>query len=467
MNNFIFSDFLFYINDMFKKIFTIIIVVASINLSAQQTQQWENLFNGKNLNGWKVINGNAKYEAKDGMIVGTTVAGSPNSFLATEKTFGDFILEFEFKLSDEDMNSGVQFRSESSADYMNGRVHGYQYEIDPSKRAWTAGIYDEARRDWLYPMEYNSSAKSLFKLNQWNKGRIECIGNSMRTFLNGKPAANLVDDMTAKGFIALQVHQVNKPEDAGKKIYFKNIRIQTKNLKPSALDNIFVVNFLPNNISQQEKNNGVQLLWDGKTTNGWRGAYKDHFPEKGWEIKDGVLSVLGAEGNEAANGGDIVTDKEYGAFVLQFDFKMTPGANSGVKYFVTEKEHNVGSAIGLEYQILDDALHPDAKLGSIDNRTLGSLYDLIPPVKEPRARKKMGEWNKGMLIVHADGTVEHWLNGWKMLDYKRGSQYYYALVAKSKFQQWPNFGMAEKGHILLQDHGNSVSFRSIKIIELK
>ncbi|OIR00729.1 hypothetical protein GALL_172540 [mine drainage metagenome] len=452
---------------MLKQILTIIIVAASLNLSAQQNQQWESLFNGKNLDGWKIINGSAKYEVKDGMIVGTTVAGSPNSFLATEKTFGDFILEFEFKLSDADMNSGVQFRSESSADYMNGRVHGYQYEIDPSKRAWTAGIYDEARRDWLYPMEYNAPAKSLFKLNQWNKGRIECIGNSMRTFLNGKPAANLVDDMTAKGFIALQVHQINKPEDAGKKIYFKNIRIQTKNLKPSALDNIFVVNFLPNNISQQEKNNGVQLLWDGKTTKGWRGAYKDHFPDKGWEIKDGVLSVLGAEGHEAANGGDIVTDKEYSAFILQFDFKLTPGANSGVKYFVTESEHNTGSAIGLEYQILDDALHPDAKLGSIGNRTLGSLYDLIPPIKEPRARKKIGEWNKGMLIVRPDGTVEHWLNGWKMLDYKRGSQYFYALVAKSKYEHWPNFGMAEKGHILLQDHGNFVSFRSIKIIELK
>src|SRR4029078_3816868 len=312
---------------MKKQFLFLAILVSGISCVAQTSSSWKNLFNGKDLSGWKQLNGKAKYTIEKNEIVGTTVMGEPNTFLATDKDYGDFILEFEFKV-DSTMNSGVQFRSESKPEFKNGRVHGSQFEIDPSKRAWTGGIYDEARRDWLYSMDLNPAAKTAFKGAQWNKVKIECIGANLRTWVNGVPCAYVIDDMTPKGFIALQVHSINKKEDEGRQIRWRNLRIQTENLKPSPYSNIFVVNLIPNTLSEAEKRNGVGFLFNGKTSEGWRGAYKDKFPDKGWEIKDGTLNVLGSAGAESNNGGDIVTTKEYSAFILQFEFKLTEGANS-------------------------------------------------------------------------------------------------------------------------------------------
>ncbi len=430
-------------------------------------QQWQPLFNGKNLNGWKQLGGAAKYEVKQGEINGITVANTPNSFLVTEKEYSDFIFEAEVKL-DHASNSGIQFRSESKPDYQNGKVFGYQMEIDPSSRKWSGGVYDESRRGWLYPMELNEKNKINFKTGQWYRYRIECIGNNIKTFINGKLMAHVIDDVSPKGFIALQVHAIGSEAEAGKAIHWRNIRIQTSGLKQTPDDPAYqVADFIPNNISTVEAEQGYQLLWDGKSTVGWKGANTESFPGKGWDIKDGELQVLSSAGAESQNGGDIVTTNEYSAFVLQFDFKLSAGANSGVKYFVTGKENTSGSAIGLEYQVLDDAKHPDAKMGSIGNRTLASLYDLIPSIQHPNSKRPIGEWNKGMLVVYPDNRIEHWLNGIKVVEYQRGTPYFYALVARSKYEKWPNFGMAEKGRILLQDHGDHVVFRSIKIKVLK
>jgi len=183
---------------------------------------WQPLFDGKTLNGWVQRNGKAKYEVVDGEIVGTTVQGTPNSFLCTEKDYGNFILELEF-LVDPTLNSGIQIRSESKPEYRNGRVHGYQVEIDPSSRAWSGGIYDEARRGWLNNLKDKPAAQKAFKQNKWNHYRIEAIGDRIRTWVNGVPAADLKDDMTLRGFIALQVH-ANK--ESGKQVKWRNIRIQ-------------------------------------------------------------------------------------------------------------------------------------------------------------------------------------------------------------------------------------------------
>lgn len=441
--------------------------VVSFNVSGQDKGGWTNLFNGKDLTGFRQLNGKARYEVRNKEIVGTTVSNEPNSFLATEKEYGDFILELELFVHPE-MNSGIQIRSLSKPEYMNGRVHGYQIEIDPSSRKWSGGIYDEARRGWLYPMELNPSGKEAFKNNQWNRYRIECIGNTIRTWVNGIPAAHLVDTETAKGFIALQVHGISKSEEPGRQIRWRNIKIKTKNLKPSSPDNIYVVNNMPNSLSLQEERNGYRLLWDGKTTNGWRGAGRNNFPDKGWEIRDGALNVVKSGGGESVNGGDIVSADQFSAFELKFDFRLTEGANSGVKYFVTEKEKSTGSAIGLEYQVLDDVRHPDAKLGINGNRTLSGLYDLIKPNKLPSSLvRKTGNWNQGIIRVYPDNRIEHWLNGYKVVEYRRGSPEYLNLVAGSKYKVWKDFGMAPEGRILLQDHGDAVSFRSIKIRNLR
>ncbi|MBN1479224.1 DUF1080 domain-containing protein [candidate division KSB1 bacterium] len=183
--------------------------------------EWQQLFNGENLDGWEIKNGQHSYEVVDGSIVGTTVVGQPNGFLCTKTSYANFILELDF-LVDPSMNSGVMIRALSTKDYQNGRVHGYQVEIDPSERAWSGGIYDEARRGWLYDLRHNEAARKAFKQGEWNSLHIEAIGSSIRTWLNGVPCANLVDDMTAEGFIGLQVHSSTI---GGAQVRWKNIRI--------------------------------------------------------------------------------------------------------------------------------------------------------------------------------------------------------------------------------------------------
>ena len=449
-----------------NRILFILLALPALLISCSETEKapWTDLFNGENLDDFVQKGGEAKYELADGMIVGTTVANTPNSFLATKKTYGDFILELEVMV-DTALNSGIQIRSQ---EYQNGRVHGYQVEIDPSPRAYSGGIYDEARRAWLKHLADNEAGRNAFKNFKWNKYRIEAVGGSIKTWINGVMCVNLVDEMDEEGFICFQVHSVNvekEPWKEGIQVKWRNIKIITENVEDYVLvsdkELPVATTLLNNDLTATEKEEGWKLLFDGETTEGWRGAHKEAFPEFGWKVADGVLTVEASGGGEAEHGGDIVTVDEYANFDFKLDFKITPGANSGIKYYVTEGYESTGSAIGLEYQILDDALHEDALKGRDGNRTVASLYDLIPARKNKYFRE-IGQWNLAR-IISKDGHVEHWLNGSKVLEYERGSDDYRDLVAISKYKDWKNFGEAEAGHILLQDHGDEVSFRNIKI----
>ena len=458
-----------------------IAIVLSCLISSQLpgSEKTVNLFNGKNFDGWTQRGGKAVYTIENGEIVGTSVLKTPNSFLCTNKYYGDFILEYQFKV-DPRLNSGVQIRSNCfdkpfSVDWQGktikipaGRVHGYQIEIDPDvprKRMWSAGIYDEARRNWLYPAAGDKeqqaafSAKGLkvFKPEDWNQVRVEARGDSIKTWLNGEMMADLKDSMTSNGFIALQVHSIDKKEIEGTQVRWRNLKIT--DLDPPL-----------NTLSDEEKAAGWRLLWDGSTTKGWRSAKSEEFPARGWEIKDGVLTVLASGGAEAAAGGDIVTRERFPEFELQLEFRITPAANSGIKYFCqpnldpitgTGAKAATGSAIGLEFQILDDKRHPDALLGRAGNRTIGSLYDLITADKAKKANPP-GEWNHARILAKGS-HVEHWLNGLKVVSYERGTPEFRKIVAGSKYKNIPGFGEWADGHILLQDHGDHVSYRNIKI----
>lgn len=437
-----------------------------------QQPAWRSLFDGKTLEGWYACNGSAPYTVENGAITGRTVVKSPNSFLCSKDKFGDFVLEYDVWVAT-NLNSGMQIRSIADPSIKGGRVHGYQVEVDPSDRAWSGGIYDESRRGWLYTLDGDgptyAAARKAFKMGTWNHYRVEAIGPSIRTWLNGVPIANIIDDLTPNGVLAIQVHAIgDDAKRAGEVIRYRNIRIVTQQLAANRTrDNPLTpqFNYIPNTLTAREQQAGWKLLWDGKSNAGWRGAKLTTFPSKGWEIKDGVLAVIETEGKEAAAGGDIVSTDEYENFELLVEYNMTKGANSGIKYFVnTELNKGEGSSIGNEYQILDDEVHPDAKLGVHGNRTNAGLYDLIPP--QNLRFNGVGEWNRARIVVRGQ-HVEHWLNGFKTVEYERGTQQWRALVDHSKYTVWPKFGEAAKGHILLQDHGNRVSFRSIKIRVLK
>lgn len=375
---------------------------------------WQVLFNGEDLTGWELLNGQHEVEVRDGMIIGTAVTGLPNGFVTyTEEEFGDFILELEVKADLQIHNSGIQFRSLSTDEYRDGRVHGYQAEVNITPQRWSGGIYDEARRGWLYILEGDNPAREAFKNNQWNHYRIEAFGTMNRIWVNGIPTSHLVDDMTTEGLIALQIHGNVRPQmpQTNHDVYFRNIRIKTENIEPSPYDDIFVMNLIPNTVSGQEEHQGFSLLWNGQDLDGWQGSDGSEVSANGLQIENGVLTIDSGDENV------ILTADQYGPFELKFDFMQHQEyGEPGIGYLVQKAiESNSPSTSG----------------------TYGQLT--------ARQADDVGEWNKGVIKVLPDGVVQYWLNGYEILEY------------------YLNPDKSIKGQIRLVGTDSAISYRSIKL----
>lgn len=351
-----------------KKIFPALLLLCLNTSAILATEEgFVSLFDGKSLDGWRKTGGGATYRIEGDAIVGEVGPGA-NTFLCTKKTYGDFIFKVEMKL-DVPGNSGIQFRSHQR--HGNGRVFGYQCEIDPSERAWSGGIYDESRRGWLFPLKDHPKAQKAFKLNGWNEYVIQAIGPALKTWINGVPCADLIDTADLEGFIALQVH-------AGKqgRIRWRNIRIKDlgrRHWKP---------------------------LTNGKDLAGW-----EKMGDGSWEVVDGVIHGTSNKNDQVH--GHLVTEKEYSDFALRLKFKTTSG-DSGC-YFRAEKFN--GELKGLQANI-------DPR------RDTGGLYEIYgrtwvarPSEKAVRKYFKPGQWNDMSIVAWGRRVVVH-INGKKVVELK-------------------------------------------------
>lgn len=385
---------------------------------------WQPLFDGKTLAGWKLRNGSASYAVEKGEVVGRTVAGSPNSFLCTDKLYGDFELEFEVKV-DPALNSGVQIRSMSVPGYQDGRVHGYQVEIDPTERGFSGGLYDEARRGWLQDLSKNEKGREAFKNGNWNKYRVLAKGDRFETWVNGVKCVDYRDSMTKFGFIALQVHSHEK---TGLEVRWKNVRI---------------------------KDFGIPTLNPPK---GGRWLLRSPGDEKNWMAEgkpDQPCPWTWVEGGLQSGGGTICTRETIGDTRMHVEFMTDDNGlqgqangNSGV-YFMQS----------YEIQVLNSAPR-----GPLDNEC-GAIYSIKAPDFAMAFRAY--EWQS----YDIEFTAPRWDGDKKLSSARITAWHNGTLIHKDvEIPRATTAGVAEKPGarpFRLQDHGNKVRYRNIWVAPLR
>ncbi|MGJ8651692.1 MAG: 3-keto-disaccharide hydrolase [Opitutaceae bacterium] len=397
--------------------------LINTNKEPSLNEGFVSLYNGKDLDGWTPRGGTCTFEASGEAIIGTCVNGSPSTYLSTDREdYGDFIFTAELKW-EVDGNSGVMFRAKRKPGKNFETVYGPQCEMEgfEKDRGWSGGIYGQSAEGWRYPLwlDAHKDARKALKENEWNRVTIKAVGTNVKTWVNGVPAANWESDEYLEGFFSLQIH-------AGKqgKVHFRNIKVKELSAQSEYED----------------------LFADGDFSK-WQDT-KGGPVKPGWEIKGDII-----ERTELASGqsrpGDINTKKHYKDFDLKFDWKISEGGNSGVKY-------RTRGSLGLEYQVLDDGVHKDKNLSA-------GIYALVPAAVD-KPYNAGGQWNSGRIIVQ-DNLTQHWINGVKVAEVEIGSEDWFERFNNSKYSKHEGFG-TWTGPILLQDHNDPVSFRNVLIREL-